>query len=65
MITDRGVVLTEQPISGHALVNLQLPPGHHTLSILYSGDENFLAGTAVFDVDVAATIPARHRGVHH
>lgn len=64
-LIERGVILIEQPISGNAVVKVHLAEGHHTLSILYSGDENFLAGTASFDVDVAATTPARHRGVHH
>ena len=64
-ISANGVTWSQEPITGSLNATFKLPGGHHSLSIGYSGDSNFLGSATELDVDVAAAPPARRRGVHH
>ena len=65
MVTENGGVLSEWPAAGVLNVTLKLAGGHHSLSISYSGDGNFLPGSIDLELDVKALPPARRRAVHH
>lgn len=64
-ITENGDALAVVPINGTANVLLTLNPGTHHLTVTYSGDANFLADTAQYDVTFGSQPPSRHRGVRH
>jgi hypothetical protein len=52
-VMENGVFLAQQTIAGTAYVVLHPSSGHHSFVISYSGDDNYLASSANFALDVA------------
>lgn len=64
-ISENGAVVSQQQTTGALDVTLKLAGGHHTLSISYSGDANFLPSSQDLGVDSKAEPPVRRRAVRH
>ncbi|HEX3110317.1 MAG TPA: Ig-like domain-containing protein, partial [Thermoanaerobaculia bacterium] len=65
MISEGGLILVQQPMTGPTNVTLELTGGHHSLIVNYSGDANFLSDSEKFELDVKGVAPGRRRAVRH
>ncbi|HEY2321813.1 MAG TPA: Ig-like domain-containing protein [Thermoanaerobaculia bacterium] len=65
MISEAGVILTQESFTGTKNVMLELSGGHHTLVISYSGDSDFLSNSENFELDVKVAAAGRRRAVRH
>ncbi|HEX3110828.1 MAG TPA: Ig-like domain-containing protein, partial [Thermoanaerobaculia bacterium] len=64
-IAENGNTIAVEPIKGMTNIALTLNPGTHHLTVIYSGDANFLGDTVQYDVTIGSAPPSRHRGVRH
>jgi len=64
-VAENGNTIAVEPINGTANITLTLNPGTHHLTVIYSGDANFLSDTVQYDITIESPPSSRHRGVRH